>query len=56
MIPALDVHPIIGAVPNSAFAPSNTFETLQSTDVNKNATFVCIKSTTAFFAASFPCV
>ena len=40
IIPALDVHPMIGAVPSSVFAPSNTFTTLQSTDVYKNATFV----------------
>ena len=55
IIPALDVHPMIGAVPNSDLAPSKTFFTSLSTDVYKNATFVWTKSTTAYFAVSFPC-
>ena len=54
IIPALDVQPTIGAVPSSAFAPSKTFSTSLSTDVYKNATLVCIKSLTAFFAVSCP--
>ena len=44
MIPALDVHPMIGAVPNSDFAPSKTFATSLSAYVYKNATFVSNKS------------
>ena len=56
IIPPLEVHPTTGMLPRASFAPSNTSSTLLSAEVYNRATFVCVKFSVAFCAASLPAV